>query len=362
MLLRPILTYLKNFLASRRILGDDPGLMGLVEADGTLTSLTTEKRIPGLGITVMKNGKVFFQKGYGYADVRTKTPVDPRKTIFRIGSVSKPIAATALAIMTAEGIIDLDASFYDYVPYFPKKKYDFSIRQLAAHTSGIRGYKGKEYALNQPYSIKDSIGIFKNDPLLYVPGEHFTYTTYNWVLIALAMEEASGIPFEDYTQTKVLKPLQMQLTQPEIPNAPPEHLATFYSSFVSGFKRATSVDNRWKLAGGGYLSTSEDIAKLGQAYLDHKILDEATRTEFLSCNYNNDTPTWYGLGWEVSKDLQGRPFYGHTGNGVGVHARFYVYPDEQMVISILINCTSPRVELELDRAIDTIIKAATLGV
>ena len=251
--MRPLLTYLKNFFASKHILGDDPELRGMVRADAILESLIANRRIPGLAITVLKEGHIIFQKGYGYADIDTKTRVDPKKTIFRVGSVSKPIAATALAIMTADGVIDLDASFYDYVAYYPKKKHDFSIRQLAAHTSGIRGYEGKEYALNKPYSIKESIEIFKNDPLCYVPGENYIYNTFDWVLISLAMQEASGIPFSDYVQTKVLEPLQMHLTQAEFPNAPPKDLATFYSSFASGFKKATTVDNRWKLAGGGYL-------------------------------------------------------------------------------------------------------------
>lgn len=358
--MRPIRTYLKNFFASKRILEENPGLRGLVQADSILIRLITEKRIPGLGITVLKEGKVVLQKGYGYSDVEAETPVDPGKTIFRIGSVSKPIAATALAKMINDGTIDLDTSFHYYVPYYPKKKHDFSIRQLAAHTSGIRGYRGKEYALNKPYSIKESIEIFKNDPLLYIPGEHFLYNTFNWVLISLAMQEASGIPFEDYVKTQVLEPLQMHHTQPEIPTAPPKNLATFYSRFTSGFKKATTVDTRWKLAGGGYLSTSEDIAKLGQAYLDQKILDEASRTEFLTCNYFKDIPTWYGLGWEVSNDHQGRPFYGHTGNGVGVHARFCVYPEEQMVFAILVNCTNPGVQPELNQVIDSLIETQTI--
>ncbi|MBT8183760.1 MAG: beta-lactamase family protein [Eudoraea sp.] len=356
--MKPLVAYLKNLFSSKRILDDDPRLTGLTLTDIQLTNLISDGRIPGLAVTVLKKGKVILQNGYGYADLGAKVRVYPKKTIFRIGSVSKPIAATALAKMTTEGIIDLDASFYDYVAYYPKKKYDFSIRQLASHTSGIRGYKGKEYALNKPYTIKESIEIFQDDPLLHVPGENYYYNTFNWVLISLAMQEASGIPFQDYVRTRVLEPLHMHNTQAEIPNAPPENLAKFYSSYTSGFKPAASVDNRWKLGGGGYLSTSEDIAKLGQAYLEGVVLDEATRSTFLSGNYYNDQPTWYGLGWEVSRDQSGRPFYGHTGNGVGVHARFYVYPEEEMVFSILINCTSPKVELELDQAIDTMIKAA----
>lgn len=354
-LLKPILTYLKNLFAFKRILGDEPNLIGLAEADVLLSNLVNQKKVPGLAITVFRDRQVLFQKGYGYANMNTETPVDPKNTIFRIGSISKPIAATALAKMVEEGTIALDNSFYDYVPYYPKKAHDFSIRQLAAHTSGIRGYEGKEYALNKPYSIKESIKIFKDDPLLYVPGEYYIYNTFDWVLISLAMEEASGISFEEYVKTRVLEPLGLDKIQAEIPAEPAENMANFYSKFTSGFREAIAVDNRWKLAGGGYLSTSEDLARFGQAYLDQKIADQKVLSQFLASNFYNNTPTWYGLGWEVSEDRHGRPFYGHTGNGVGVHSRFYVYPNEQMVFSILINCTRPKVQDELDEVIDVLI-------
>lgn len=122
--------------------------MGLSKADELLANLIREKKAPGIAITVFKDNAVYFQKGYGHANREEKLPVDPKNTIFRIASVSKPIAATALARMVQKGLIDLDASFYSYVPYYPKKKYDFTIRQLAGHTAGIRGYLGKEYALN----------------------------------------------------------------------------------------------------------------------------------------------------------------------------------------------------------------------
>ena len=156
----PIAKYLKNLFAKKRIIGDIIHLEGLLKADTLLNDLIKEKRIPGLAISVLKEGEILFQKGYGYADLECKTPIDARKTVFRIASVSKPIAATALAHMVDDGLIDLDASFYNYVPYYPKKKWDFTIRQLASHTAGIRGYQGTEYGLNKPFSIKEGITIF----------------------------------------------------------------------------------------------------------------------------------------------------------------------------------------------------------
>ena len=181
--MKPIRSYLKKWFGAQKILGDSTPLQGLAKADALLLALVNQNKVPGIGVTVLRQGEVLLQKGYGYANLETKTPVHPDKTLFRIASVSKPIAATALAKMVADKDIDLDASLYDYVPYFPKKEHDFTIRQLAGHTAGIRGYRGKEYALNMPYSIKEGITVFQEDALLFTPGTDYHYNSYDLSLI-----------------------------------------------------------------------------------------------------------------------------------------------------------------------------------
>ncbi|SHJ46431.1 CubicO group peptidase, beta-lactamase class C family [Pseudozobellia thermophila] len=351
-------------------MGESKELKGMALADDLLLGLVNEKRVPGLAITVLKKGQVFYQKGYGHAEMETKVRVDPKYSVFRIASVSKPISATALGVMVEDGIIDLDASFYDYVPYYPRKKWDFTIRQLAGHTAGIRGYQGMEYGLDQAYSIKEGTVLFENDDLLFEPGTGYLYNSFDWVLVSLAMQEASGMAFETYVEERVLKPLGMRHTfAPNRENSidryfeeakreqPKLNRTHYYSKNRSGFRDALRVNNHYKLAGGGYLSTSADIARLGQAYLEGSILSKNTRGQFLSAQSVNGKSTYYGLGWEVSIDAKGRPYYGHVGNGVGGYSNFYVYPDQGMVFSILINCTDPKVQDELNAVVDALIMA-----
>ena len=114
--MNPILKYILNYSAFKRVIGDDSKLDKLVKADALLSDLVDKKRVPGISITVLKEGKLVLQKGYGHADKERKIKVDPTKTIFRIASVSKNIAATALASMMEDGTIDIDTSFYEYVP------------------------------------------------------------------------------------------------------------------------------------------------------------------------------------------------------------------------------------------------------
>ncbi len=345
------------------MVGNAAELQGLAKADYILASLVNEYKVPGISITVLGQGKVLLQKGYGYSDLDQRILLEPTKTIFRIASVSKPIAATALALMVNDGLMDLDTSFYKYVPYFPKKQWDFTIRQLASHTAGIRGYRGKEYGLNKAYSIRESIVIFKDDDLLFRPGTAYHYNSFDWVLISLAMQEASGMPFEDYVRQRVLVPLGMGRTFAEYPSnhgfwttdkgiSGNFNRTAFYSKNRHGFRKSIPVNNYYKMAGGGYLSTSEDIAKLGQAYLDGKIAHKEVLSQFLTSRKIKGNPTYYGLGWEVSMDKGGRPFYGHIGSGIGGYSNFFVYPELQMVFAILINCTDPKVQTELDEVVD----------
>lgn len=338
------LNYLKKLWNPEKEQPADTHINSDSDPDKILKDIVEQGSVPGLAITVLKKGKVLLEKGYGLADIDTKTPVYPKKTLFRIASASKPIAATALAKMSARGLIALDTSLYDYVPYFPKKEHDFTIRQLASHTAGIRGYRGKEYALNKPITIKDSLDIFKNDPLLFTPGTNFHYNSFDWVLVSLAMQEASGISFEEYVAKEVLLPLGMTQTFSEDPAKHLPNKATCYTKRKTGFKMAVPVDNRFKLAGGGYLSTSEDLAKLGQAYLDQKIAPEAVVKQFLTSQLVDGKPTYYGLGWQASLDQEGRPYYGHVGNGIGGYSNFYVYPEQEVVISLLINASNPRIQ------------------
>ena len=116
--------------------------------------LLQEHYTPSMSICVTKRGFPIWEQGYGYADIENKVGVNPRETLYRIASVSKPLTGMALTKMQEQGWIDWNCSLYDYVPYFPKKQYDFTVKQLAGHLAGIRAYKGKEVFLNRFMSIK----------------------------------------------------------------------------------------------------------------------------------------------------------------------------------------------------------------
>ncbi|MFK8267950.1 serine hydrolase domain-containing protein [Capnocytophaga cynodegmi] len=327
-------------------------------AEKIIHFLLQEKRIPGVSVTITKQNHVIWQKGYGYADIEKKKGIEPQKTLFRVASVSKPLSAVVLARLQDKKEFDWNLSLYEYVPDFPKKPFDFTIKQLGGHIAGIRSYKGNEMVNNKPLSIEEGINFFKNDILEFAPGTKYLYSSFNWNLISLAMERCLNKKFDDIASEEVLKPLNMNNTFPDkgkiIKNE-----AIPYSGSKKEFKPAAMVHNYYKLAGGGFLSTSEDIAKLGNVVICHDFLSQETESEMLtSLCIDDDNETGYSIGWQSSKDWNGRPYYGHIGNGVGGYAWFYVYPQEQVVVTMLFNVTNPQIDIYLQRITDFILEGA----
>ncbi|MBO6606841.1 serine hydrolase domain-containing protein [Psychroserpens sp.] len=315
--------------------------------------LVRKKKVPGIAISVVQNNSLVYSQGFGYANIEQQEIVDPKSTIFRIASVSKPIASVGLAKLYDSNNVSLDASIYNYIPQFPKKSFDFSLRQLGGHLAGIRSYKNGEFLNTKPLSINQGIDIFKNDALLFQPGTEFLYTSYGWNLIAHTIESITNLRFEDYIKTAILDPVGMIHTYAD-KNQKLINKAVFYTKVRSRkFKEATTVNNYYKLAGGGYLSTADDLSLFGKALLNEEIIDNNVLKEFTTSQEINGKRTYYGIGFESSFDHKGRPYFGHTGNGLGGYAIFRVYPEEKVVITILINCSNP----DEDEAFNAIIDA-----
>ncbi|MEM9075678.1 MAG: serine hydrolase domain-containing protein [Bacteroidota bacterium] len=360
-------SFLGHFFSKQARRNSLHDLSGLAKSDAVFGNLVTESKVPGMSVTVFKKGEKILEKGYGHSSLEKENSINTEDTIFRIASISKCITGLALGKMVEEGLMDWDTSFYEYVPDYPKKKYDFTIRQLASHTAGIRGYQGKEFALNQAYGIKDSIHIFKDDPLVFEPGKGYLYNSYDFVLLSLAMQEAGKMPFENYVEKKVLVPIGMLKTtipekkDPKLGLESLRSTAEFYTKTSTGFKNAVKVNNFYKLAGGGYLSTSNEIAKLGQAILEGELLKKETYDQLFTPQQIKGVSTYYGLGFQVSQDAKGRRFVGHVGNSVGAYSNLFVYPEEQVVVSILTNCTAPNIQDDLDNAINSLFDSTPLS-
>src|ERR1051325_4239916 len=178
----------------------------------TLVCERLSSHIPGVQVAVAIDGTLVWSEGFGYADAARKRPVT-RATQFRIGSVSKPLTAAAVALLYEQRKLDLDAPVQRYVPTFPDKGYPITTRQLAGHLAGIRHYKDREFFLNRHFAtVRDGLVIFQDDSLLFPPGTRFSYSSYGWNLVSAVVEAAAGEDFLSYIPAHVFRPLGLTHT------------------------------------------------------------------------------------------------------------------------------------------------------
>ena len=303
-------------------------------------------KIPGLQVAVAVGGTLVWSEAFGYADLAREVPVTA-ETQFRIGSVSKPLTAAAVALLYEQGKLDLDAPVQRYVASFPDKGYPITTRQLAGHLAGIRHYRGDEFLLNRHFdTVLEGLAIFQGDSLLFPPGTKFSYSSYGWNVISAVVEGAAGQDFLTYMSRNVLRPLGLTHTAPDRADSLIPNRTRFYERGAdSGFVLAPPVDNSYKWAGGGFLSTAEDLVKFGSALLEPGFLKPTTlELLFTSQKTGAGEPTGYGVGWFVATDGRGHRWVFHGGSSVGGTTAFGVDRDSRIVIAITSNLTGAALE------------------
>ena len=329
-----LILFFSNCKTAQKIAFSD----AILQSEKFASELQKTEKIPGMAIAVAHHGKIVWEKGLGYADLDKKIPVDPTQTKFRIGSVSKPYTTAALAQLYEQGKVDLDAPIQTYVPYFPKKKYDISLRQLGGHLAGIRHYNGMEFLSQVNYkSVKDGIDIFKESNLMHEPGSKYSYSSYGWNLISAAIEGASKEEFLVFMQKNVFDKLDMKNTTADHVDQNIPNRTQFYQK-SDKVEIAPRVDNSYKWAGGGFLSTAEDMVKFGNAHLNNDFLKKETMDVFLTNQATNDGKLVnYGIGWAIGLDKKNRSWFGHSGGSVGGTTFLIIYPEQQIVVAITTN-------------------------
>lgn len=309
------------------------------EARDSVIALMTAKKIPGISVCISRNGKIIWAESFGYSDLENKIPVR-LNTKFRVGSVSKAITAVGLARLMDVGKINLDSPVQHYVPYFPLKKYALTVRHLTSHTGGVRHYANVNEVLNTKpyYSVKESIAIFKDDSLLFKPGTKHSYSSYGFNLLSAAMEGASSVPFINYMQQEVFKPLDMHNTTADHTDSIIPNRTRFYENRFNRMVNAPFVDNSNKWAGGGFLSTPIDLVKMAQALVAKKFIT-ATTVEQLWTAYKLSTgeKNIYGIGFRIETDNAGRKQIHHGGVATGSGAFLVIYPDDGLIMAITYN-------------------------
>src|SRR5258708_30358660 len=180
--------------------------------DGMVPMQLQREDIAGAVIVVVRDGKILFSKGYGFADVKSRTPVSPSATLFRPGSISKTFTWTAVMQLIEQGKINLDRDVNDYldfqVPHTSGRP--VTVRNLMTHTSGFEEVI-KDLAVDRVEDLPPlQAFVISHEPnQIFVPGTIPAYSNYGADLAGYIVQRVSGLPFEQYIQDNIFRPLGM---------------------------------------------------------------------------------------------------------------------------------------------------------
>lgn len=303
--------------------------------DGLVPYAMANGDIAGGVVVVVKDGSVLLQKGYGHADVEKQTPVDPERTLFRVGSVSKVFTWTAVMQLVDAGKIELDRDIATYLDFEIPAAFDrpITMRHLMTHTAGFEeriknmaGADTEQLRTLEAY-VKASVPA-----RIYPPGEVPAYSNYGAALAGYIVQRVSGEQFDDYLDRHVFGPLGMQRSsfrQP-LPTALLADLSRGYGT-ASGAPWYFEICN--PSPAGSLSATGADIAQFMIAHLgaqsgaDSRLLS-ARAASVLHGSISRPIPTLNGLslGFEVNRDA--RRIIGHGGDTQVFHSDLKLYLED----------------------------------
>src|SRR5262245_60512042 len=223
----------------------------------------------GAVVVVVKDGQVLLQKGYGYADVEAKKPVDPQTTMFRAGSVSKLVTDTAVMQMVEAGKLDLDTDVNKYLDFKLPDAFGkpVTLRNLITHTAGFEELlRGLMHSDPKAWGGLDTYVHETRPARMFPPGEVPSYCNYCLAVAAYIVERVSGEPFDDYLDRHIFQPLDMQRATFRQPLP-----AQFEADMSKGYTLASSAPRYFEIVGpapAGSLSVSgADMARFMISHL-----------------------------------------------------------------------------------------------
>jgi len=309
--------------------------------DSTVSAYMTAHHVPGLSLAIGLDRRLVWSRGYGLGDVENAVPVTTA-SVFRTGSIGKPMTATAVLQLWQAGKLDLDAPVQTYCSAFPVKRWPVTARQLLSHTAGIRDKTPEEESNYRHYAdITAALAIFGGDSLLFQPGTAFQYTSYGYDVLGCVIEGASGMSYMDYMTRRVFAPAGMRHTRLDDAAAIIPRRVRGYALDDSGRLRNSIHDDMSnRIPAGGFVSTPGDLLRFGAAVLDGKLIADSSRQlMFKVPNRPDGKPPGeggYALGWAIG-DWYGVQEVMHGGGTPQVSGLLYLLPEKGFIVAFMLN-------------------------
>jgi CubicO group peptidase (beta-lactamase class C family) len=315
--------------------------------DEVIASEMNTNQFPGAVVTVVKDGQIFFQKGYGYADLEKQTPVDPSTTIFRIGSTTKLFTWTAVMQLVEQGKLDLDEDINTYLDFkipstFPQP---ITLKNLLTHTPGFEEQNDGHFATRAEDMTSLDQYLKEHIPArVFPPGKVAAYSNYGAALAGYIVERVSGVPFTEFVEKNIFAPLGMtrsNLHQP-LPAALVPDLSNGYHIAQGEYVKA-GFEYVVDYPAGSASSTATDMAKFMLAHLQNgqlggaRILSEQTAQQMHSQLFTPDARLpgmAYGF---FESSVNGHRIISHAGDTQFFHSNLWLILDQNTGIFVATN-------------------------
>ena len=284
-------------------------------------------------VLVARDGRRIFGKGYGMANFEDEVP-NTAQTKFRLASITKPFTAAAVLLLQEKGKLGLEDSACRHLPDCPAAWKPVTIAHLLAHTSGIPDYVSSPdfmETLGLRSTPAEMIARFRDKPLLFAPGERFSYSNSNYYLLGRIIESVSGKPYAEVVRESIFAPLRMANSGYDDNSTILKRRAVGYVKQGDTLVNARYMDMSKAYAAGALYSTAEDLLLWDTAFYTDRLLAKKSLEVMFTPGKGGA-----GFGWFVSRDF-GRQMITQGGLSSGFAAQILRYPEERVCIILLNN-------------------------
>jgi CubicO group peptidase (beta-lactamase class C family) len=310
--------------------------------DSIAGSPVLEGRVAGLAVAVVQGSDTLLFKSYGKADLEWDVPM-PVDAVFEIGSVTKQFTAAAAVRLRDEGKLDLDADLTDYLSDFPTQGHRIPVRRLLDHTSGMKGateIAGFRALRGQDLPRDSAVSLIAAEPFDFAPGEALIYNNSGYILLGHIIEQVSGMSYEEYVEKELFARLGMHRSSYCSNTEVVPRRARGYQLTADGLMRREHVSHVWPYSAGSLCSTTGDLVTWLHALHGGRLLAEASYQDMITpVPLNDGTPVRYAMGLVRTPDTRGRPAIHHGGAISGFLSETRYYPDDDLVVVMLVNTT-----------------------
>ncbi|MDY7024113.1 MAG: serine hydrolase domain-containing protein [Cyanobacteriota bacterium] len=317
--------------------------------DEYVQDVMTKQQIPGMSLAIVKEGKPLLVKGYGIANLEHSVPVT-EKTVFEVASVGKTFTAIVVMMLVEEGVIDLDRAIAEYLDNLPIAWHSVKVRHILSHQSGLPNYTNVENywteIIRLNLSQTEIINLVRDQPLMFEPGEYFSYDNTGYYLLGMMLQQVTGISYADLIRERLFQPLGMNATRMNNPNEIVLHRASGYRLPKKQLVNKPYYSPSVTFSAGGQLSSIEDMVKYEQELCSPTLLQQSTLdlmwTHYPASRGENSPLERYtgylraGLGW-LMPDYPDRRVVGHNGSIVGFASNITRFIDDQLTVILFCN-------------------------